>query len=87
MARLKEEAFAKLREAADILASLDSLHGTTNTAFHAKAADFDVKYNEAVQQQAKHKALLDENARLAGELRFPRRDLIGVNVEFLDVVR
>jgi hypothetical protein len=69
LARLKEETHAKLQEAADTLASLESLHGTTNTAFEAKAADFDVKYNEAVQQQVKHKALLDENARLLGELR------------------
>jgi ABC-type dipeptide/oligopeptide/nickel transport system ATPase component len=68
LVRLKGDAYAKLQEAAEILNSLDSLHGTTNTAFEAKAADFGVKYDDAVQQQAKHKALLDENARLLSEL-------------------
>ena len=45
------------------------LHGKTNNAFLAKAAEFEAKYNEAVQQQTEHSALLNENARLIGELR------------------
>jgi ABC-type dipeptide/oligopeptide/nickel transport system ATPase subunit len=69
LSNLKQEAYVKLEEVADILASLDLLHGTTNSAFGAEAAEFEVKYNEAVQQQAKHSALLNENTRLVGELR------------------
>jgi chromosome segregation protein len=66
---LKGQLHSKLAEAAGIIQTIDGLHATVNTSFQAKAVDFDVSYTDAVQQQAKHKALLDENARLVGELR------------------
>jgi chromosome segregation protein len=68
LTKLKAEVHGKLLEATAILAALDALHGTSNNAFQIKATDFDRKHGQAVEQQAKHRTLLDENARLGAEL-------------------
>ena len=66
--RFRVDLHAKLAEAAGILLALEARHAMTNTAFQEQAAKFDVSYADALEQQNKHKALLDENARLISEL-------------------